>query len=77
MSESLKQLRSMPIEQLMQKHDDLAKHTEVGTRHYLDEIHRRDSQKDSSRVVILTKWITLMTLIIMVATITNVIVFIP
>lgn len=76
MAEKLKELRSLPLEKLIEKHDKLASFTEVGTKHYLDEIHRRDSEKETKTIVSLTKWITVMTEIMMIATIINIVLFV-
>ncbi len=72
MSESLKKLRSLTDEELISKHDELAKHTQVGINHYLNEIYRRDNDKISNAMLKYTKWITIMTVIILIATIINI-----
>ncbi len=76
MSESLKDLRLMSDEQLIEKHDELARHTQVGTQHYLNELSRRDSDRATRSMVRLTWAITIMTIVVMLATIANVLVFI-
>jgi hypothetical protein len=43
MSEPLRDLRSMPLDALITEHDRLAQNTSVGTRHYLEEVARRDA----------------------------------
>jgi heme exporter protein D len=75
MAESLEQLRAMSIKDLIHNHDELAKHTVVGTKHYLDEIHRRDTEKATGTMVVLTWSIAAMTLIMMAATIVNILIF--
>ena len=76
MSESLRQLRSTSLEDLVAKHDEHAKQTVVGTQHYLDEIHRRDNERTGNTIKSLTWVISAMTLVMMIATIANVILFI-
>jgi len=86
MSERLKDLRSLSYEQLISKHDEHAQSTQVGTKHYLNEIYRRDNAKISNAmlkctdkmlrctnaVCKCTKLITIMTAIILIATIANI-----
>ena len=73
MSESLERLRTMTTEELVTKHDQLASHTAVGTAHYLAEISRRDDHAKTDAVLRLTRWITIMTLVVTAATIANVV----
>ncbi|MEA2573358.1 MAG: hypothetical protein QOH93_656 [Chloroflexia bacterium] len=72
MSETLKDLRALPDEELIRRHDEHAQSTVVGTAHYLRELERRDQDRQTQAMVNLTRWITLMTLIILIATIVNV-----
>jgi len=74
MSESLKALREMSEGELIKKHDELAASTQVGVNHYLQEIARRDQDKQTMAMLTYTKWITIMTLIIAGLTILNVLV---
>jgi len=71
MSETLKELRKLSEKDLIKKHDKLAESTQVGTKHYLTEIARRDQDKQTKAIKKLTCWITIMTLIMMIATIIN------
>ena len=73
MSESLKQLRSMSMEELITKHDRVASHGAVTVGHYLSEISRRDNQTLSDRMLRLTRWITVLTIVMTIATIVNVV----
>lgn len=72
MSETLQQLRSMSLEELIAKHDGHAGRTAVGTSHYLTEIARRDDEAVQRTVLRYTRWITIMTLVMTAATVINV-----
>lgn len=74
MSESLKILREISEGELIKKHDELAGSTQVGVNHYLQEIARRDQDKQTRAMLTYTKRITIMTLIIAGLTILNVLV---
>lgn len=74
MSESIKELRDISYEKLIEKHDSHAKSTVVGVDFYLKEISRRDQEMQTKAMLRYTKWITLMTLIMTVSTIINVII---
>jgi hypothetical protein len=73
-SPTLQELRSMTDDQLVETHDNLAKHTGVGTQHFLDEIARREQTKQTEAILSYTRWMTWLTVIITVATIINVII---
>ena len=47
MSHSLEELRKLPDEQLIIEHDKHAKHTQVGINYYLDELYRRDQNRQT------------------------------
>ena len=74
MSENLGRLRTMSMEDLIKKHDQVATHGAVSVAHYLSEISRRDNQLINDRMLNLTRWITLMTVVVTAATIVNVII---
>ncbi len=63
----------MPDEELIRLHDAKAKTTEAGVQYYLDELARRDNNRQSEHMLKLTKVITWLTVIITVLTIANVI----
>jgi hypothetical protein len=44
MSFTVEELRSLPVDKLIELHDSVATHTSVGVSYYLEEIARRDSQ---------------------------------
>jgi hypothetical protein len=62
MSHSVKELRSLPTAELERLHDSAAKNTVVGTRHYLDEIARRDQERANKILIGLTGAIVLLTI---------------
>lgn len=74
MSESLKELRALSIVELIEKHDRLAVNTQVGVNHYLMETARRDQGRQTEKMLAYTKWITAMTVAIMLFTVANVVI---
>jgi hypothetical protein len=52
---SVAQLRTVPTEQLIREHDEMAKMTNVGTDYYLEELARRDNAQFARQ----TWWMTL------------------
>jgi len=72
MSESIERLRSLTPEELFSKYDKVAQHTSNALILYRDEIHRRDNEKISKAMLKYTKWITIMTAVIFVATAANI-----
>lgn len=73
MSLTYAELRNLKDKDLVQRHDQEAKHTVVGVSYYLDELARRDSEKINKSMLKCTKWITAMTAVMLFATIVNVI----
>ena len=51
---SIKQLRKLTDEQLIQEHDDKAKNTVVGTQYYMDELDRRSRDRNEKAMLKLT-----------------------
>lgn len=74
MSETLKDLRSLSYEKIISRYDNVAKRTVVTRDHYLNEITRRNQEKQTNAMLKYTKWITIMTGVISISTIVNVIV---
>lgn len=72
MAESVHDLRGLTDEELIRRHDELARNTLVGTQHYLDELNRREQVRQTEAMVNLTKSINRMTVVITVATILGV-----
>lgn len=74
MSESLKDLRALSDEEIIRSHDSLAGSTQVGVNHYLREMTRRDQDRQTKAMLIFTKWITIMTIAVMLFTLANVVI---
>ena len=64
MAESIEELRGLSRDELVRRHDSAAQNTSVGTKHYLTELHRRDAEEQSARMVALTQAIHRLTLAI-------------
>ncbi len=73
-SPSLTELRAMSDDELIEKHDLLAKNTIVGTQHFLDEVARREQSKQTEAMLSYTRRITWMTVVITLATIINLVI---
>ena len=71
---SLKQLRGIDIEELISEHDKLAEHLVPSVNYYLEEISRRDQDKQTKAMLSYTKYIFWFTAIVTIATIVNIIV---
>jgi len=76
MSVSVRQLREMSDDELMQLHDGEMINTVVGTAHYLGELRHREIARQTNAMLQLTKVIAWLTGVVTVATVVNVIVFI-
>ena len=61
------------MEELITNHDRVASHGAVTVEHYLSEINRRDNQKLGDRMLRLTRWITVMTIVMTLATLVNIV----
>ena len=75
MSENYNDLKLMKTDDLISKYDQLSKNTRFGTKHYYDEIIRRNNEESTKTIIKYTRWITIMTLVMMIATIVNIILF--
>jgi len=64
MSERLKELRELPLEELLHRHDQKAGHTEVGVSYYLEEIARRDAAQQTEAILRLTATMVRLTRVI-------------
>lgn len=73
MAETIKDLRKIPYDELIRRHDAKAKSTVVGTSHYLKELERRDDERMTQTMIEYTRRIKYMTLLITIMTLTNVI----
>lgn len=74
MSMHYKELREISDDQLIQIYDEQAKNTCVGISYYADELNRRQSERSNRVMVKCTIAITIMTAVMLLATIVNVIV---
>ena len=70
-AETIAELRKLSDEELIERHDALAQHTQVGTNHYLQELYRRDQGRVAREMLTFTRWITAMTFAVTLATIVN------
>lgn len=48
MSYSIRELRELTDKQLIEKHDERATHTVVGTQYYIDELDRRSRERNEN-----------------------------
>ena len=71
MAETIAELRKLSEEKLIEKHDALAQHTQVGTNHYLQELYRRDQDRVTNTMLTYTRWITAMTVVVTLTTVAN------
>jgi hypothetical protein len=71
-AETIEELRSLPRDEIIRRHDASAVHTVVGTQHYLDELARRDAEEQGRRMEALTWSINVLTWVITGATIVGV-----
>lgn len=74
MSLTYRELREISDEELIHQHDIESEHTVVGTNYYLEELARRDAQRVNDSMLRCTKWITVMTAVMLLATVVNVLV---
>ncbi len=74
MSYSLKQLHKLTDDEIIKQYDEQAIHTCVGINYYADELNRRSLEKSNKVMVRCTIAITIMTAIMLLATIANVII---
>jgi hypothetical protein len=74
MAEPLRELRALPDDELVRRHDHAAATTVVGVDYYLAELARRDQDRQTQAMVRYTLWIAVMTAVVTVATIVNVVV---
>lgn len=68
MSETLDELKQLPDEELVRRHDARAALTVVGTSHYLDELRSRSNSRLSESVERMTRKILWLTIVVTVAT---------
>lgn len=71
MAKSYAELQAMTVDDLIQAHDEVAKSTLVGQKHYLDEIMRRQATKQANRMEVLTETMARLTWVIVALTVVN------
>ena len=72
MAETLKELMDLPIDEVIAKHDDVAGRTNPATSYYLGVISWLHQSQQTDSMLGYTKWMTAMTVVILIATIVNV-----
>ena len=74
MALSFRKLHNLPKSELIERYDEQAKTTVVGTHYYEEELARRDQEANTKAMIRLTSMTTYFTVIVTVATIVNVVV---
>jgi hypothetical protein len=69
--ETVTQLRKLSDDELVGLHDNMADHTTVGTKHYLDELARREAARQTESIVGLTQTMARLTWLIAGLTLVN------
>ena len=72
MSLTYKELHQLDDDELIRRHDAESVHTVIGTSYYLEELARRDAQRINGSMLKCTKWITGMTMVMLVAAVFNI-----
>ena len=72
MALSLSDLQNLTDDELVKRHDSQAKTTVVGTQYFVDELNRRYQERQTNAMLRFTKWITVMTVVITLATLASV-----
>lgn len=72
MSFKLRELRALTDDELIEKYDEKASSTSVGLNYYTEELNRRSNENTNKIMVRCTIWITIMTAIMLLATLVNV-----
>lgn len=70
-AKTIAELRELSDEQLIEEHDLAATHTVVGISYYLDEIERRQVDRQQRQMLRLTWVVTVLTVINVVAVIVS------
>jgi hypothetical protein len=71
MPQSIEQLRKLTDDEVIALHDTVAIHTQTGVQFYLDEINRREQNKQTDLMVKFTKQILWLTVFIAALTVIN------
>jgi hypothetical protein len=63
------ELQTMSDEDLIDRYNRAAENTSVGTRFYLEELNRRAATRQTDEIVKLTRWITWLTVAVVILTV--------
>lgn len=74
MSMKYNELNKITDEELIMLYDKTATNTSVGLDYYTEELARRRTEKSNELMVKLTKWITVMTAVMLLSTIVNIVI---
>lgn len=67
-------LQNLTDEELIKKYDDVAESTQIGLNYYTEELARRRNEKSNKLMLNYTRWIVIMTAVMLLCTIVNVII---
>jgi len=73
MAETIEELRSLPDEDIIRRHDARTQNTVVGTKHYLNELARRDMERQGERMEKLTRSMNRLTIVVTIVTVLGVV----
>jgi hypothetical protein len=73
MTQSIEELRKLSDKEVIALHDEVAVHTVAGVQFYLDEINRREQNKQTDLMVKYTKQMLMLTVFVAALTVVNVI----
>ena len=54
----LAELQELSDDEVTKRYDKIAKHTQVGTQYYMDELNRRYQERQTDSMLRFTKWIS-------------------
>jgi hypothetical protein len=74
MAETLADLRGMSEDELIAKHDEMARTMTTGLYFYVDELARRETARQTQAIVSLTRVMTGLTVVIALLTAANVVI---
>ena len=72
MVESLAELRALSDDEIVRRYDDQARDVGDNLNYRMGELNRRYQQRQTDSMLRFTKWITIMTVIVTLATLINV-----
>ena len=72
MAKTWNKLRSLTDDEIINGYDIQASTTIIGSQYYLDELNRRYQERHAKAMLRFTKWIANMTVVITLATVTNI-----